>query len=542
MRKAVWKATACCLAGAMTFAGNGVVTMASGNIVPLAGLESRIKEQKDKKEAAGGTIQVKASGYDVKAIAQVDEYVNVRDAAGEEGQVIGQLYNNSAADILGQEGDWYLIKSGDVTGYVKSEFFATGEQAKELAGNVGTEMATVNTTTLMVRKKASAKSKVVSMVGDSQCLEILEDAGDWVKVAVDSDVIGYVSKDYVDCSTQFVEAESIEKVEAREDAAKTAHDKAEEMLSAAVEAMNSATADEAAYAAYMASQAAAEVKQLAAEQAFDYDLQELAQNTIDKANEAAYAAVMAEEAQKAAEAEAAAKAEAEAAAQAAADAAAQAEAEAAAQAEAEAAAQAEAEAAAQAQAAQEAADAAAQAAAEAQANAAQQGTDEAQQAADVAIQEAETAQAEADAAAQAQADAAAQATQSSTSDSSSTSGTRQSIVNFALQFVGCPYVYGGTSLTNGADCSGFTQSVMANFGISIPRTAGAQSVGGRAVSLSNIQPGDLLFYSGSGDYGIGHVTMYIGNGQVVHASTSRTGIIVSDIGYRTPCAARSYID
>ena len=542
MRKAVWKATACCLAGAMTFAGNGVVTMASGNIVPLAGLESRIKEQKDKKEAAGGTIQVKASGYDVKAIAQVDEYVNVRDAAGEEGQVIGQLYNNSAADILGQEGDWYLIKSGDVTGYVKSEFFATGEQAKELAGNVGTEMATVNTTTLMVRKKASAKSKVVSMVGDSQCLEILEDAGDWVKVAVDSDVIGYVSKDYVDCSTQFVEAESIEKVEAREDAAKAARDKAEEMLSAAVEAMNSATADEAAYAAYMASQAAAEVKQLAAEQAFDYDLQELAQNTIDKANEAAYAAVMAEEAQKAAEAEAAAKAEAEAAAQAAADAAAQAEAEAAAQAEAEAAAQAEAEAAAQAQAAQEAADAAAQAAAEAQANAAQQGTDEAQQAADVAIQEAETAQAEADAAAQAQADAAAQATQSSTSDSSSTSGTRQSIVNFALQFVGCPYVYGGTSLTNGADCSGFTQSVMANFGISIPRTAGAQSVGGRAVSLSNIQPGDLLFYSGSGDYGIGHVTMYIGNGQVVHASTSRTGIIVSDIGYRTPCAARSYID
>ena len=542
MRKAVWKATACCLAGAMTFAGNGVVTMASGNIVPLAGLESRIKEQKDKKEAAGGTIQVKASGYDVKAIAQVDEYVNVRDAAGEEGQVIGQLYNNSAADILGQEGDWYLIKSGDVTGYVKSEFFATGEQAKELAGNVGTEMATVNTTTLMVRKKASAKSKVVSMVGDSQCLEILEDAGDWVKVAVDSDVIGYVSKDYVDCSTQFVEAESIEKVEAREDAAKAAHDKAEEMLSAAVEAMNSATADEAAYAAYMASQAAAEVKQLAAEQAFDYDLQELAQNTIDKANEAAYAAVMAEEAQKAAEAEAAAKAEAEAAAQAAADAAAQAEAEAAAQAEAEAAAQAEAEAAAQAQAAQEAADAAAQAAAEAQANAAQQGTDEAQQAADVAIQEDEPAQAEADAAAQAQADAAAQATQSSTSDSSSTSGTRQSIVNFALQFVGCPYVYGGTSLTNGADCSGFTQSVMANFGISIPRTAGAQSVGGRAVSLSNIQPGDLLFYSGSGDYGIGHVTMYIGNGQVVHASTSRTGIIVSDIGYRTPCAARSYID
>lgn len=127
-------------------------------------------------------------------------------------------------------------------------------------------------------------------------------------------------------------------------------------------------------------------------------------------------------------------------------------------------------------------------------------------------------------------------------DTSGTSSTRQSIVNFALQFVGNAYVYGGTSLTNGADCSGFTQSVMANFGIGIPRTAGAQSVSGRAVDLGSIQPGDLLFYSGSGDYGIGHVTMYIGNGQVVHASNSTSGIIVSDIGYRTPTCARSYID
>lgn len=523
MKRGVLKVTACCLVSAVVFAGNGVVTMASGFDMPLAGLESRIQEQTAKKEAVG-TVQVKASGYDVKAIAQVNEYVNIRDAAGEEGCVIGQIYNNSAADILGQEGDWYLIKSGDVTGYVKSEFFVTGKQAEELADELGTEVATVNTTTLMVRKKPNKKSKVISMVGDSQCLEVLEDAGDWVKVAVDSDVIGYVSKDYVDCSTEFVEAESIEKVDARAEAVQAAHDRAEQMLNAAIDAMNSATADEAAYAAYMASQAAAEAKQLAAEQSFDYDLQELAQTTIDKANEAAYAAVMAEEAQAAVEAQAAAEAEA---------------AQAAAQAEADAAAQA----AQQAAEAQAAADAAAEAAQQAQEQANQQWSEEAQAQADAAAQQAAQAQAEADAAAQAQAEAAAQATQqTTTSDSASTSGTRQSIVNFALQFVGNPYVYGGTSLTNGTDCSGFTQSVLANFGISIPRTAGSQSASGRAVSLSNIQPGDLLFYSGSGDYGIGHVTMYIGNGQVVHASNSRTGIIVSDIGYRTPCAARSYID
>ena len=99
-------------------------------------------------------------------------------------------------------------------------------------------------------------------------------------------------------------------------------------------------------------------------------------------------------------------------------------------------------------------------------------------------------------------------------------------------------VLGGTSLTNGTDCSGFTQSVLANFGISISRTAASQSGGGTAVDMSNLQPGDLLFYDNGS--GIGHVSMYIGNGQVVHASNEQTGIIVSSVDYRTACAARSY--
>lgn len=115
---------------------------------------------------------------------------------------------------------------------------------------------------------------------------------------------------------------------------------------------------------------------------------------------------------------------------------------------------------------------------------------------------------------------------------------RQELVNFALQFEGNPYVYSGTSLTNGADCSGFTQSVFANFGISIPRTAAAQASSGTPVDLSEIQAGDLLFYYG--DSGIGHVTIYMGNGQVVHASNASTGITISDYGYRTPCSARRY--
>lgn len=121
-----------------------------------------------------------------------------------------------------------------------------------------------------------------------------------------------------------------------------------------------------------------------------------------------------------------------------------------------------------------------------------------------------------------------------------TSYRRQEVVNYALQFVGNPYVYGGTSLTNGTDCSGFTMSVYAHFGYGLPRTAAQQMAGLTNVDLSSIQPGDLLFYrdrSGS----VGHVTMYIGGGQVVHASSSTTGIIISNIGYRTPCGAARVI-
>ena len=115
----------------------------------------------------------------------------------------------------------------------------------------------------------------------------------------------------------------------------------------------------------------------------------------------------------------------------------------------------------------------------------------------------------------------------------------QQIADFACQYVGCPYVWGGSSLSGGADCSGFTMAVYAQYGVSLPHNAEAQSGYGTAVSMDELQPGDLLFYYGSS--GIGHVTMYIGNGQVVHASNPTNGIIISSIGYRTPCCARRYI-
>lgn len=111
-----------------------------------------------------------------------------------------------------------------------------------------------------------------------------------------------------------------------------------------------------------------------------------------------------------------------------------------------------------------------------------------------------------------------------------------SVVEYATQFVGNPYVYGGTSLTNGTDCSGFTMSVYAKFGVYLPHSSSAQASCGVKVSASDLQPGDLIFY-GSGS-GINHVAMYIGGGQIVHASTERTGIKISNAFYRTPVTIR----
>lgn len=112
------------------------------------------------------------------------------------------------------------------------------------------------------------------------------------------------------------------------------------------------------------------------------------------------------------------------------------------------------------------------------------------------------------------------------------SDVRVSLVSYATQFVGNPYVWGGTSLTRGADCSGFVLSVFANYGISLPHSSVAQANCGRKISASEAQPGDLFFY-GNGSR-INHVAIYIGNGQVVHASSPKSGIKISGAFYRTP--------
>ena len=301
--------------------------------------------------------------YSNLVIADVNDYVNIRSIPSEEGEIIGKLYDNSVGNFLEEKNGWIKIESGSCIGYVKAEFCVTGDEANELAKEVGRRIATVTTETLNVRKEPNTKARIIGQVPLEEVLTVTDAAGGWVQIRVEEGY-GYVSADYVTLSTEFVKAESIEEEKAR-------LKKEEEERRAALEASR-------------------------------------------KAQEAA-AAAAAEEA------------------------------------------------------------------------------------------------------AQIQAAAAA------VSDSNASLG--QQVADFALQFVGNPYVYGGTSLTNGADCSGFTLAVYSNFGVALPHSAAAQNKKGSNVgSIDNAIPGDIVYYSG-------HVGIYIGNGQIVHASNARTGIMISSANY-----------
>ena len=303
--------------------------------------------------------------YSNLVIAQVSDYVNVRSLPGEEGQIVGKLYNNSVGEFLEEENGWYKIRSGECTGYVKGEYCVTGEEANQVAEEIGRRIAIVNTETLNVRKEATTKSAIIGQVPKEEVLTVTDTSEGWVQVKVEEGT-GYVSEEYVELSIEFTEAESIEQERARLAREEEERRKARE-----------------------ASRKAREV-----EEAANAGTEQKAVVTEDSAR------------------------------------------------------------------------------------------------------------------------------------------LGQQVADFALQFVGNPYVYGGTSLTNGADCSGFVMSVYANFGVSLPHSANADRKRGTGVaSIEEAIPGDIVCYSG-------HVGIYIGNGQIVHASNSRTGIIISNAHYDRILAVR----
>ena len=403
------------------------------------------------------------------AFAQCEEYINIRESASTDSAVTAKIYNNGSATIEEQDGDWYKIRSGNAEGYVKAEYFVTGEAADAVAQKAAYNVAMVHPTDLNIRSDANEDSEVLATAHEKDELEVVAWDGDWMKVALGGDVYGYVNAYYVDYKTYYPTAETIEEEQARLSAEQEAAEAADyEVSDDTAETLPEETYEE----------PPVDDSSDTEEASYPDDSDETTWTEAPATDETVWTEAPAETEAPYTEAP------------------------------------------------------------ETEAPYTEAPETEAPYTEAPETEAPYTEAPETEAPYTEAPETEAPYTEAPETEAPSTSGVGQQIADFAVQYVGNPYVWGGTSLTEGADCSGFVQTVFANFGLYLSRTAESQSYGGTSISLDNLQPGDLLFYNSTGS--IDHVAIYIGGGQIVHAANSRSGIIISNAYYQTPVCARRY--
>ena len=183
--------------------------------------ETKVAAPKETKAAASQT-KAASSSYDNIAVSKVSGSVNIRTEANTTSSVTGKIYNDCAATILdtveGEGGKWYKIQSGSVTGYIKSEYFVTGQKAETKAKEVGKTYGTVvDTTSLRLRESPDLTSKTLTLLSEGAQYSVVGQEGDFLKVSVDTDLEGYVFKDYMKTSVEFNKAVSVEEEKAKEE-------------------------------------------------------------------------------------------------------------------------------------------------------------------------------------------------------------------------------------------------------------------------------------------------------------------------------------
>lgn len=186
-----------------------LIELAENNSIPDTPSEAEPAAQTEEEAGAEGTL----------VMAKVSQSVNIRESASQESEKVGVLYKDCGGDILEQQGDWTKIKSGDVVGWVNNEYLYFGEEAQQLAEEVGILTAYAQTETLRVRKEANTEAGILGLLANGEALEAISEEGDWVSVSYEGST-GYVSAEYVKVVFGIDTAESMESIRAREEAAK----------------------------------------------------------------------------------------------------------------------------------------------------------------------------------------------------------------------------------------------------------------------------------------------------------------------------------